>query len=224
MKPELGTPYVRGGYLTRIDYGYLQSELFTKAPAARVVFDVAERCLPSGTITCAADQLKKETASSWPDVPFDQICDSGVKCTDRLSPTFFTRKRLAKVTTQVRNTDTAVLGRAFYPVDSWALTHQFPATGDGLSPALWLASIQQTGLVGGTITLPKITFIGVQLANRVDANEGRAPLVKWRVQAVNNESGGELRVNYAPADCKPGDVPAADKNTRRCFPRGSWTI
>ncbi len=220
MKPELGTVYNRSGYLSRIDYGYLKGELFTKAPAARVVFDVAERCLPSGTITCAAAELKKETASSWPDVPFDQICDSGVKCTDRLSPTFFTRKRLTKVTTQVVNTDTAKCAGAQYcPVDSWTLTHQFPATGDGLSPSLWLASIQQSGLVGGTITLPKVTFTGVQLPNRVDANEGRAPLVKWRVQSVNNESGGELRVNYAPADCKPGDVPAADKNNRRCFPQ-----
>ncbi|MEV0198972.1 RHS repeat-associated core domain-containing protein [Nonomuraea sp. NPDC050691] len=214
MKPEQGTVYDRAGYLTRIDYGYLQNELFTKAPAARIVFETAERCLPSGTITCAADQLKKETASHWPDVPFDQICDAGVKCTDRLAPTFFTRKRLAKVTTQILNAT-----GGYNPVDSWTLTHQFPASGDGMSPALWLASIQQSGHVGGTITLPKITFTGVQLANRVDANEGRAPLVKWRVQAVNNESGGELRVNYSAADCKPGDVPAADKNTRRCFPQ-----
>ncbi|MEV4107309.1 RHS repeat-associated core domain-containing protein [Nonomuraea sp. NPDC049695] len=220
MKPELGTQYVRGAYLTRIDYGYLQNELFTKAPAARVVFDVAERCLPSGTITCAPDQLKKETAASWPDVPFDQICDAGVKCTDRLSPTFFSRKRLTKVTTQILNTDTTKCSGAQYcPVDSWTLTHQFPATGDGMSPSLWLASIQQSGLVGGTLTLPKVTFTGVQLPNRVDANEGRAPLVKWRVQAVNNESGGELRVNYAAAECKPGELPAADKNTKRCFPQ-----
>ncbi|MDX3100120.1 RHS repeat domain-containing protein, partial [Nonomuraea angiospora] len=156
---------------------------------------------------------KKETAGSWPDVPFDQICDSGVKCTDRLAPTFFTRKRLVKVTTQILS------GSAYRNVDSWALTHQFPATGDGLSPSLWLASVQQTGHVGGTITLPKVTFIGVQLPNRVDANEGRAPLVKWRVQAVNNGTGGELRINYAPAECKAGELPAADKNTKLCFPQ-----
>ncbi|MFI7126605.1 RHS repeat-associated core domain-containing protein [Nonomuraea sp. NPDC050153] len=212
-KPELGTQYVRGAYLTRIDYGYLQSELFTKNPAARVVFEVAERCLPSGTITCAPDQLKKETAASWPDVPFDQICDSGVKCTDRLSPTFFTRKRLTKVTTQILS------GSTYGNVDSWALTHQFPATGDGLSPSLWLASVQQSGHVGGTVTAPKTTFIGVQLPNRVDATEGRAPLVKWRVQAVNNGTGGELRINYAAAECKAGELPAADKNTKLCFPQ-----
>ncbi|WP_406319838.1 type IV secretion protein Rhs [Streptosporangium sp. NBC_01639] len=220
MKPELGTEYVRGGYLKRIDYGYLQNELFTRSPAAQVVFDVAERCIPGGTVTCATDQLKKETASYWPDVPFDQLCGSGEKCTNRLAPTFFTRKRLAKVTTQVVNTDTAKCSaKPYCAVDSWTLTQSFPAPGDGLSPSLWLASLQQSGLVGGTITLPKITFTGVQLPNRVDTDEGRAPLVKWRVQTVNNETGGELRVNYAPADCKPGDVPAADRNARLCFPQ-----
>ncbi|MFK4037334.1 RHS repeat-associated core domain-containing protein [Nonomuraea wenchangensis] len=213
-KPESGTVYDRAAYLSRIDYGYLKNELFTKQPASRVVFDVAERCLPSGTITCAPEQLKKETAASWPDVPFDQICDSGVKCTDRLTPTFFTRKRLTKVTTQI-----LTAAGAYAPVDSWTLTHQFPATGDGLSPSLWLASIQQTGHVGGTLSLPKTSFIGVQLPNRVDANEGRAPLVKWRVQAVDNGTGGELRVNYKAAECAPGALPAADKNTKLCFPQ-----
>ncbi|NJP92128.1 hypothetical protein HCN51_22125 [Nonomuraea sp. FMUSA5-5] len=213
-KPELGTVYDRHAYLNRIDYGYLSTELFTKNPAARVTFEVAERCLPSGTVTCAPAELKKETASHWPDVPFDQICDSGVKCTDRLTPTFFTRKRLTKVTTQVLNAS-----GQYYAVDSWALTHQFPATGDGLSPSLWLASIQQTGHVGGTITLPKTTFKGVQLPNRVDATEGRAPLVKWRVQAVDNGTGGELRVNYKAAECQAGALPAADKNTKLCFPQ-----
>ncbi|TYB57464.1 hypothetical protein FXF51_40565 [Nonomuraea sp. PA05] len=213
-KPELGTSYVRDAYLTRIDYGYLSGELFTKAPASQVLFEVAERCLPSGTVTCAADQLNKDTAKHWPDVPFDRICDSGVKCTDRLTPVFFSRKRLVKVTTRVRDP-----AGQYYAVDSWALTHQFPATGDGLSPSLWLASVQQTGHVGGTITLPRTTFMGVQLPNRVDSTEGRAPLVKWRVQAVDNGTGGELRVNYKAAECKPGELPAADKNTRLCFPQ-----
>ncbi|MEO3790850.1 RHS repeat-associated core domain-containing protein [Nonomuraea sp. B10E15] len=214
MKPELGTVYDRAAYLNRIDYGYLSSELFTKSPAAQVVFDVAERCLPSGTVTCAPDQLKKETASHWPDVPFDQICNSGVKCTDRLAPTFFSRKRLTKVSSQILKT-----AGGYGPVDSWELTHQFPAPGDGLSPALWLASIQQTGHVGGTIALPKTTFAGVQLANRVDAKEGRAPLYKWRVQSVREGSGGELRVKYQTAECKPDALPVADDNAKLCFPQ-----
>nr|WP_055502337.1 RHS repeat-associated core domain-containing protein [Nonomuraea pusilla] len=219
MKPELGTEYVRAAYPVRIDYGYLQGELWTRSPAARVVFDVAERCVPNGAVTCDPAQLTKENAASWPDVPFDQICDAGVKCTERLTPTFFTRKRLAKVTTQILDPGKTRCGQTYCAVDSWTLTHSFPATGDGLSPSLWLESVQQTGHVGGTISLPKVTFAGVQLPNRVDADEGRAPLVKWRVQGVGNGTGGELRVTYAPADCKPGELPAADRNTRRCFPQ-----
>ncbi|MFI6477123.1 RHS repeat-associated core domain-containing protein [Nonomuraea sp. NPDC050663] len=212
-KPDLGTPYSRGGQLTRIDYGYRTEELFTGTPAARVVFTLAERCIPSGTITCDPGQLTKETAAHWPDVPFDRNCNAGQSCTERLSPTFWTRKRLAKVTTQIRS------GAGYRDVDSWTLTQSFPATGDGLSPALWLASVQQSGHVGGTVTLPKITFAGVQLRNRVDSNEGRAPLYKWRVQAINTETGGEVRINYAPEDCTPTSLPAADRNSRRCFPQ-----
>ncbi|MEU6715794.1 RHS repeat-associated core domain-containing protein [Nonomuraea sp. NPDC046802] len=219
MKPELGTEYVRGAYLTGIDYGYLKDELFTKSPAARVVFKTVERCLPSGTITCAPEQLKKDTAGSWPDVPFLQICDKGVKCTDRLSPTFFTRKRLSEVTTQILDPGRTRCGAPYCAVDSWEFKQDFPQAGDGLSPSLWLKSVQQTGHVGGELKLPPVTFTGEQLPNRVDATEGRAPLVKWRVNSIANESGGELRVTYAPADCKPGDVPAADKNDRRCFPQ-----
>ncbi|MFI6501026.1 RHS repeat-associated core domain-containing protein [Nonomuraea typhae] len=220
MSAAQGTEYTRAGYLTRIDYGYLQNELFTRSPAARVVFDAAERCVPGGAVTCAPEQFKKENAAHWPDVPYDQVCNAGESCTNRLAPTFWTRKRLAKVTTQILDpAKTRCAGQQYCAVDSWTLTHSFPATGDGLSPSLWLARIQQSGHVGGTLTLPPITFTGVQLPNRVDANEGRAPLVKWRVQAVNNENGGELRVNYAPADCAPGALPAADRNTLRCFPQ-----
>ncbi|MFI7225178.1 RHS repeat domain-containing protein [Nonomuraea angiospora] len=212
-KPELGTPYDRGGRLTRIDYGYRSGELFTGSPSARVVFTTAERCLPSGAITCEPGQLTKETAAHWPDVPFDRNCAAGEVCTDRTSPTFWTRKRLAKVTTQV------LAGGAYRDVGSWTLTHSFPATGDGLSPALWLASIQHAGHVGGTVTLPKVTFAGVQLDNRVDADEGRAPLIKWRVQSVYTEAGAELRVTYAPEECTPSNLPAPDRNTMRCFPQ-----
>ncbi|MFG2076267.1 RHS repeat domain-containing protein [Nonomuraea maritima] len=212
-KPELGTPYVRGGHLSRVDYGYRSGELFTVAAAARVVFTVAERCVPGGAVTCEPGQLSKDTAGHWPDVPFDRDCGAGETCKDRSSPTFWSRKRLAKVTTQVRS------GSAYRDVDSWTLTHTFPATGDGLSPALWLASVQHAGHVGATVTLPAVTFAGVQLQNRVDADEGRAPLYKWRVQSVYSEAGGELRVTYAPQECLPGSAPAADRNTKRCFPQ-----
>lgn len=61
---------------------------------------------------------------------------------DRYSPSFWTRKRLTKI-------DTSVLTGAVYkPVDTWALSDQFPSTGDGTDPALRLASITRTGHTG----------------------------------------------------------------------------
>ncbi|MGH3859913.1 MAG: RHS repeat-associated core domain-containing protein, partial [Actinokineospora sp.] len=69
-----GTPYTRGGHLLRIDYGLNTKAggAYAHAPA-RIVFDAAERCLPSGAVTCDPAQLNSDTASSWPDVPADLI-------------------------------------------------------------------------------------------------------------------------------------------------------
>jgi RHS repeat-associated protein len=209
-----GTSYVRGGWLTRYDYGQRSNTIFTTAAPARVVFAVAERCIPSGTETCAS--LTTTNKSAWPDVPFDQICASGTACTGRLAPTFFTRKRLTAVTTQVWR------GSAHADVDSWVLTQSFPPPGDGGSPALWLSKITHSGKVGGTLTLPAVSFGGTQLENRVDALEGIAPVTKWRVRTITSETGGGITVNYAPTECTRTALPAPDSNTKRCFP-AYWT-
>ena len=72
----------------------------TQPAAARVKFTVAERCLPiSGGESCGS--LTSSNRNAWPDVPFDQICAADKPCTDQPSPSFFTRKRLTDVTTQV---------------------------------------------------------------------------------------------------------------------------
>ncbi|MBY8850627.1 hypothetical protein K7G98_20350 [Saccharothrix sp. MB29] len=85
------------------------------------------------------------------------------------TPAFFTTKRLTKVTAK------ADVG-GLQPVDSWALTHLFPATTDGTDPALWLRTVQRTGHVGGTATTPTTTFAGSPLDNRVDARTEIRPL------------------------------------------------
>ncbi|GAA3157852.1 hypothetical protein GCM10020001_097370 [Nonomuraea salmonea] len=144
-------------------------------------------------------------------MPADQICLAGEDC-ENYSPTFFTRKRLAKVTTQVLD------GGAYKDVDSWTLTHTFPKPGDGMSAALWLAKIQHTGHVGGTQSMPAVDFDGVEMPNRVDGREGIAPMMKWRVLSVNNESGGRLTVNYSKPECARGATPQPHANTKRCFP------
>ncbi|GII88355.1 hypothetical protein Ssi03_63450 [Sphaerisporangium siamense] len=213
-----GTPtvYDRGGYLKRIDYGQRSDAIFSSSAPARVVFDVRERCIPTSSFDCAEGKFTKDNAKYWADVPYDQNCDSGDKCVDRYSPTFWTRKRLAAVTTQVLS------GSAYTDVDTWALDQQLRAPGDGTAPSLWLAAIQHTGKVGGTASLPPVRFSGVQRPNRVDALEGRPPLTKWRVSAIDNETGGALSITYSDEDCTAGNTPAPDANTRRCYPQ-YWT-
>ncbi|GAA2313544.1 RHS repeat-associated core domain-containing protein [Nonomuraea roseoviolacea subsp. roseoviolacea] len=210
-----GTPtaYDRSGYLKRIDYGQRSDAIFSSSAPARVVFDAKERCIATSSFDCAESKFTKDNAKNWPDVPYDQNCDSGDKCLDRYSPTFWTRKRLAAVTTQVLS------GSAYKDVDTWTLDQQMRAPGDGTAPALWLAGIQHTGKVGGTASLPPVKFAGVQRPNRVDALEGRPPLTKWRISAIDNETGGALSVTYSDEDCTAGNTPDPDSNTRRCYPQ-----
>ncbi|WP_331741061.1 RHS repeat-associated core domain-containing protein [Streptomyces sp. NBC_00055] len=206
------TVYDRGGSLKRIEYG-LRSSNFYAQPAAKVVFSASERCLSD----CGT--FDKDHAKNWPDVPFDRYCASGTECKDRYSPSFWSRKRITKI-------DTSVLtGGAYKPVDTWSLAHQFPATGDGSDPALWLASITRTGHTGtGDVTLPAVTFKGLTLPNRVEgATTGGAPdpvpaMWRYRVYGIDTETGGTLGITYSPTDCKAGDVPTPTSNTRRCYP------
>ncbi|MCM1964802.1 RHS repeat-associated core domain-containing protein [Streptomyces sp. G1] len=206
------TSYDRGGYLKRIEYGLRSTNHYAQA-TAKVVFGQSQRCLSDcGTFDAAH-------AKNWPDVPFDQYCASGTVCKDRYSPSFWTKLRLTKISTFVFS------GGAYKPVDSWALTHQFPSNGDGTSPALWLASITRTGHTGtGATTLPTVTFMGRTMPNRVEgATTGGSPdpvpaMWRYRIYAVNTETGGTLGITYSSQDCKAGDVPTPTSNTRRCYP------
>src|SRR5262245_17264487 len=190
--------YDRGGYLSRIDYGERSgAEHTTTAPAA-VAFEVADRCFS----TCSS-----QTATYWPDVPNDQICTSTTSCPSVLSPAFFTMKRLTTITTKTWS------GTAYSTVDTWSLTQSFPAPGDGTTAALVLDGIQDMGLGG-----PKTTFNRIQMDNRVDGLDNAPPLIKWRVYAINSESGATLSFTYSAQDCSPSNVPAPASNTKRCFP------
>ncbi|PCG81896.1 hypothetical protein CIB93_33005 [Streptomyces sp. WZ.A104] len=206
------TPYTRGGSLKRIEYGLRSTDFYAK-PAAKIDFTNSERCLSD----CGT--FDKAHAKNWPDVPFDRYCAKGTECKDRYSPSFWSRKRLTKIDTSV------LVGTAFKPVDTWALAHQFPATGDGSDPALWLKSITRTGHGGtGSVTLPSVTFKGKALPNRVEgATTGGdpdpvPPLWRYRVYGIDTETGGTIGITYSAADCKAGSVPTPASNTRRCYP------
>ncbi|GAA4411412.1 RHS repeat-associated core domain-containing protein [Actinokineospora soli] len=215
------TEYVRGGHLTGIDYGLRDGALFA-SPLAKVEFEVAERCVPGGAVTCTPEQRTEANATHWPDVPIDLICPEADDCKAVFenfewnpgvhTPAFFTTKRLSKVTTSVN-------AGGWQPVDSWALTHSFPLPGDGSDPSLWLSSVQRTGHVGGTATTPVTAFHGTPKDNRVDGTGEIRPLPRYRLTGIDNGHGGYTGVRYQDPQCAPGQtMPAPHTNTLRCFP------
>ncbi|WP_147243136.1 RHS repeat-associated core domain-containing protein [Acidipropionibacterium virtanenii] len=209
--------YIRGGYLTRIVYGYREGAATTSAPA-RVEFTTADRCLDGAA--CGAPSTA--TASHWPDVPVDQICTSATSCPTLFAPTFFTTKRLARIASQMKTSS------GYTDVDVYTLTHSFPDPGDGTAPALWLSRIDHSG-AGGALPDGGTSFGGQALPNRVDGVEDTtgavaAPFYKYRIVAVTEPGGGQTMVDYQTAQCTQASVASLkpESNTSRCFPTW-WT-
>ncbi|MFC0627326.1 RHS repeat-associated core domain-containing protein [Kribbella deserti] len=198
--------YDRAGNIKRIDYGQTAGEVFSEKPVARVHFDTTERCVTGANCAPAA----------YFDTPLDQECTSTSRCT-RTSPSFWTKKKLSKIRTEVWR------GSAFAPVDSWILRHSFPNPGDNTNPRLWLEAITHIGEVGSAVNTPEVNFDKVAMPNRVDDGSGQ-PLLDWfRIRAIHYGSGGSLAIAYSGKDCSlPGNVPAVDQNNRRCHPM-KWT-
>ena len=199
---DAAVSYTRGGTLRRIDYGLREGQ-----PAgARVEFTVADRCVPGSDCTPSRPE-------NWPDVPWTERCEMAT-CKDHHAPTFWSTKRLAKITAQVRG------GAGFTDVDSWTLEQQMPNPGDGEKASLWLRGITHAGHVGGTAALPAVRFEGTAMPNRVYRIDGIAPLNRYRITGVVSESGGVLSVHYADPDCVADrSMPAnPESNTLRCFP------
>ncbi|MFD4788151.1 RHS repeat-associated core domain-containing protein [Streptomyces sp. NPDC058459] len=207
-----GTAYDRGGYLKRIDYGQRDGQVYAAKAPARVTFGIAERCLPTSGFDCAESKRTKANAAYWPDVPVDQECKSGTKCTSPVQ-TFWTTKRLTSVVTQIRKD-----ASSYQDVDAWTLTHLFTDNGDD-SKTLWLSKIENEGRVGTAVKLPSVDLFGEQLANRVDAvGDNIAPFYRFRLSMVLSETGAQLDVNYAPADCAKATLPKPGESTKRCYP------
>jgi len=219
LKPADETPYVRGGWLDRVEYGQRSDTLFTAKAPAKVIFTVSERCLPTSTFDCAPSKID-DRPTMWPDVPYDLNCNAGTECKGTkgtVAPTFWSRKRLTKVTTQVIKAD-----GSYRDVDSWAIDHLW---GDAdVDRALLVKSIQHTGHAASPpVTLPPVTFNHVQLPNRVDRRgDDIPPYIKYRIGAIYDESGGQIDVNYSEPDCTLDNLPKPETNTRRCFPV-KWT-
>jgi RHS repeat-associated protein len=208
--------YVRGGWLDHIDYGTdrrsgTDTENTATAAPMRVTFNTQDRCLSS----CGT-----RDAAHWPDTPWDQHCAAS-PCTNKLSPTFWTTKRLASVTTQVWNAS------AYKDVDVWTFTHNFPDPGDGTRAGLWLESIVHTGkatgpaVTGPAVSLPETNFDWVQMPNRVDTvTDHKFPMNWMRMSTIWTDTGAKVDVRYTGPDCVAGSrMPASPQtNTLRCYP------
>ncbi|WP_051854447.1 polymorphic toxin-type HINT domain-containing protein [Streptomyces sp. NRRL B-1347] len=209
---ENGKAYTRGGYLKRIDYGQRDGKVYSTPAAGRMVFDTDERCLAAAA-DCQPGDLTDATAGRWPDVPWDLNCKADTKCKGQNSPTFWTRKKLSKVTTQIR------YGDGYADVDSWTLGHLFTDNGDS-SKSLWLNTIKQTGHAGsGTAETPAVELLGQQLPNRVDKpGDNIQAMNRFRISGVDNGSGGQLDILYREAECKASSLPDADSPKKACYP------
>ncbi|GIJ27680.1 hypothetical protein Vqi01_28420 [Micromonospora qiuiae] len=217
LTPSQRTTYDRGGYLERIEYGMREGSEYSAAAPLRVVFETKERCL-SNCWTGAAWTSDPKPAS-WPDTPWDQYCKAS-PCTEMVSPTFWSARRLTKVTAQLRN------GTSSYrDVESWALRHEFINAGTGEGTPMWLRGVTRTGHVttagGAIVSDPEITFNpGAEpLANRVDGpSDQRTELNRWRIKQIRTESGGDILITYSGHDCTRSSLPTPHSNTKRCMP------
>ncbi|MCX4749212.1 hypothetical protein OG455_27530 [Kitasatospora sp. NBC_01287] len=222
--PDLGTTattsYTRGGYLSKIQYGQRAGQVYTTQPAGQVSFTVNGRCNTSPT-GCATSTLNSSTAANFPDVPYDLNCTQNGACQTQ-SPTFWSQEELTGIQTS------ALVGSTLTPVDSWALTYSFPATGDATTPALWLNSITHTGQdtsaggSGSAISMPPVVFSGRPLSNRVNVTDGYPPITRQRLTGITTETGENITVGYSSAACAGGTPSDASQNGSLCFP-DYWT-
>lgn len=209
------TTYDRGGYLTRIEYGSRSDAPSSTQPAARVVFDVNDRCASncwSGT---------NPVEASWPDTPWDRYCKAA-PCTEQLSPTFWTQKRLSRIRAQVYSGS----GTTFNEVEWWTLRHTYLQAGTDEGKPMWLAGITRTGKVttagGAEVSDPEVVFDpgSEALPNRVDViGDGRPSLFRYRIRTITTESGAQFVVTYSSPQCTRSTLPPVDNNRKRCFPQ-----
>ncbi|MFG2716574.1 ricin-type beta-trefoil lectin domain protein [Streptomyces goshikiensis] len=221
--------YVRGGYPAAISYGLRASDL-SGAPAGKVAFTVAERCVKQGSTTCSDAEFESKNYGDkqpWWDTPSTLHCKADAKNCYVGSPTFWTRKRLTAVTTYGQRTEGST---ALSLVDRWNLTQSFPEQRGDTHPPLWLESITRTGY-GTTLdtsgnqtstSLPPVSFLAnVQdMPNRVAKSSGDATpdFDRLRVETIRTETGGEIYVDYS-APCAVGTThPKPEENTTRCYP------
>ncbi|MFE2153308.1 ricin-type beta-trefoil lectin domain protein [Streptomyces lavendulae] len=229
QKYKAKVPYTRGGYPTQITYG-LRSDNLSGAPAARVDFTVAERCIKEGTTQCSDaefDGTNYGEKQPWWDTPSTLYCKASDKDCYTDAPTFWTRKRLTAVTTYGQRTEGST---SLSLVDRWNLAQSFPRQRTDTHPPLWLESITRTGYGTGkdgagnqeSTTLPAVSFVAnvKDMPNRVATGptDATPDFDRLRVETIRTETGGEISVGYSEPCPVGGAHPKPEENTTRCFP------
>ncbi|MGW3653675.1 ricin-type beta-trefoil lectin domain protein [Streptomyces sp. NPDC000878] len=193
-----------------------------------MTFAVDERCYKEDAILCTEGNFTSGQWSKthiWYDTPTDLYCSgaSGKECFVPV-PTFWSRKRLAQVTTFAQRTQGST---ELSKVDSWSLQQSLPAERTDEGTALWLESITRTGFGADGTALPlnPVTFVAntESMPNRVKegANDPAPTFDRLRIERIVSEYGGETLVDYSePVDeCASGSgFPKPEENTGLCFP------
>jgi len=230
--------YIRGGYPSSIEYGLRTSDVNLSSPSATVVFNAQQRCLETDG-SCAEDKFNvtDDPASyrPWWDSPGDLNCKSDSKLCPAF-PSFWTRMRLASVTTKAARPGTSGLSN----VDTYTLHQSFPRDWYNTSPGLWLNSITRTGFAPGDTTGTAMSSAGVsfapyvvdatgqplssylkdkQLPNLVprSKNDARPAFTRPRIGSVATEQGGDISVTYA-GGCRTEPTVSPEDNHGTCYP------
>ncbi|MGB8861566.1 MAG: RHS repeat-associated core domain-containing protein, partial [Ilumatobacteraceae bacterium] len=183
--PYAPVRYVRGGVLAVVAYGKRAGYEATPPPT-RIVVHTQPRCVQ--LTSCPA--LTVANASSYPDVPVDQIC-TAAPCYS-YSPTFFTSRRVDYIETYAPD---PAAGGAQHVVSRYMIGNSFvqnPLQGD---QRLWLGSIQRVGLPDSSpLWAPAVQFASywANLDNRADS----LTMYMFRLDVINNGLGGSTYVNY----------------------------
>ncbi|NEA64611.1 ricin-type beta-trefoil lectin domain protein [Streptomyces sp. SID12488] len=228
--------YDRGGYPLSIEYGLRTNDL--NSPSARVLFNAQERCLQTdGSCAPAKFDVTDDPASyrRWWDSPGNLNCKSTSKLCPAF-PSFWTRMRLASVTTEAARPGIPGLTK----VDTYTLRQSFPRDWYNTSPALWLNSITRTGFAPGDTTGTVMSADGVSFAPYVVADKGEAlsgylgdkqlpnlvprskndarpGFTRPRIGSVRTEQGGSIAVTYT-GGCRTQPTVSPEDNHGTCYP------
>src|SRR6266536_3306539 len=201
--------YDMGSVPDRVEYGTRAGQEGSGNAPMRVYFGYTDRCLGSCT----------HSNADFPDTPWDQYCAPGsTSCPTVQTPVFWIPWKLQYLATQLWT------GSGYRHVDQWDFGYDYPPSGDGTSPNLWLGTLRHAGFsADGASWLgePLLCFESTPMANRKNygTDIGVAPYKHHRIVKIHNGVGGETLVSYNATDCARESDPTPDANRFRCFPQ-----